>query len=150
MVVMSLGKDGERKSVETTTLCMIVRTNYGWANRSMFVHIYIFQERVGELAGCLKDRGYEESLVNEQIDRVGRLDRATLLANSGNRTNDQGRGKWLHLLRHFIQRSILWGRLPGDSILCSRIRRGTGHSIDFRCMMQNSKTRLRLMATCES
>ena len=41
----------------------------------------------------LKDRGYEESLVNEQIDRVRRLDRATLLANSGNRTNDQGRGE---------------------------------------------------------
>ena len=47
-----------------------------------------FQERVGELAGWLKDRGYEESLVNEQIDRVRRLDRTTLLANSGNRTND--------------------------------------------------------------
>ena len=27
-----------------------------------------FQERVGELAGWLKDRGYEESLVNEQLD----------------------------------------------------------------------------------
>ena len=52
-----------------------------------------FQERVGELAGWLKDRGYEESLVNEQIDRVRRLDRTTLLANSGNRTNDQGRGE---------------------------------------------------------
>ena len=37
------------------------------------------------------DRGYEESLVNEQIDRVRRLDRATLLADSGNRTDDQGR-----------------------------------------------------------
>ena len=47
-----------------------------------------FQERVGELAGWLKDRGYEESLVNEQIDWVRRLDRATLLANSGNRTMD--------------------------------------------------------------
>ena len=50
-----------------------------------------FQERVGELAGWLKDRGYEESLVNEQIDRVRRLDRATLLANSENRTDTQGR-----------------------------------------------------------
>ena len=38
-----------------------------------------FQERVGELAGWLKDRGYEESLVNEQIDRVRRLDRTALL-----------------------------------------------------------------------
>ena len=28
--------------------------------------------------------------------------------------------------------------------------RGNGHSIDFRCMMQNLKTRLRLMAICES
>ena len=40
-------------------------------------------------------RGYEESLVNEQMDSVRRLDRTTLLANSGNRTNDQGRGKGL-------------------------------------------------------
>ena len=57
-----------------------------------------FQERVGELAGWLKDRGYEESLVNEQIDRVRRLDRTTLLANSGNRTNDQGRGERVPLV----------------------------------------------------
>ena len=27
--------------------------------------------------------------------------------------------------------------------------RGNGHSINFRCVMQNSKTRLRLMATCK-
>ena len=85
-----------------------------------------FQERVGELAGWLKDRGYKESLVNEQIDRVRRLDRTSLLANSGNRTNDQGRGKGFLLLRHTIQRSIVWGKLPGDSILCSRIRRSIG------------------------
>ena len=56
------------------------------------------QERVGELAGWLKGRGFEESLVNEQIDRVRRLDRATLLANSGNRTNDQGRGERVPLV----------------------------------------------------
>ena len=52
-----------------------------------------FQERVGELAGWLKDRGYEESLVNEQLDKIRRLDRTALLANAGNRTNDQGRGE---------------------------------------------------------
>ena len=57
-----------------------------------------FQERVGELAGWLKERSYEESLVNEQIDRVRRLDRTTLLANSGNRTNDQGRGERVPLV----------------------------------------------------
>ena len=57
-----------------------------------------FQERVVELAGWLKDRSYEESLVNEQIDRVRRLDRATLLANSGNRTNAQGRGERVPLV----------------------------------------------------
>ena len=51
-----------------------------------------FQERVGELAGWLKDRGYEESLFNEQIDRVRRLDRTTLLAKAGNRTNTQREG----------------------------------------------------------
>ena len=34
-----------------------------------------FQSRLGELTGWLNDRGYEESLVNEQIDRVRRLDR---------------------------------------------------------------------------
>ena len=43
-------------------------------------------------------RGYEESLVKEQIDRVRRLDRATLLANSGNRANDQGRGERVPLV----------------------------------------------------
>ena len=52
-----------------------------------------FQERVGELAGWLKDRGYEEFLVNEQINRVRNLDKDTPLAVSGNRTNDQGRGE---------------------------------------------------------
>ena len=57
-----------------------------------------FQERVGELAGWLKDRGYEESLANEQIDRIRRIDRTTLLANSGNRTNDQGRGEGVPLV----------------------------------------------------
>ena len=39
-----------------------------------------FRDRVGNLAGWLKVRGYEESIVNEQIDRVRRLDRETLLA----------------------------------------------------------------------
>ena len=91
-----------------------------------------YQERVGELAGWLKDRGYEESLVNKQIDRVRRLDRATLLANSGYRTNDQGRGEGFHLLRHTIQRSIVWGRLPRDSIICPRIRRSIG-----RCFLSH-------------
>ena len=57
-----------------------------------------FQDRVGELAGWLKDRGCKESLVNEQVDRVRRLDRTTLLGNSGNRTNDQGRGKGVLLV----------------------------------------------------
>ena len=57
-----------------------------------------FQERVGELAGWLKDRGYKESLVNKQIDRVRRLDGTTLLANSGSRTNDQGRGEIVSLV----------------------------------------------------
>ena len=56
-----------------------------------------FQDRVGELAGWLKDRGYEESMVNEQIDRARRLDRQTLLANTGNRST-QGRGKRVPLV----------------------------------------------------
>ena len=46
-----------------------------------------FQSRLGELAGWLNDRGYEESLVNEQIDRVRRLDRGTLLATTGREPN---------------------------------------------------------------
>ena len=44
----------------------------------------------------------------------------------------KGRGKGFHLLRHTIQRSIVWGRLPGNSILCSRIRKSTGTLIAFR------------------
>ena len=31
---------------------------------------------------------------------------------------------------------------------CRRRGRGNGHSIDFRCMMRDLKTRLWLMATC--
>ena len=50
-----------------------------------------FRDRVGSLAGWLKDRDYEESLVNEQIDRVRRLDRETLLAETGREPNP-GRG----------------------------------------------------------
>ena len=46
-----------------------------------------FQSRLGELTGWLNDRGYEESLVNEQIDRVHRLDRGTLLATTGREPN---------------------------------------------------------------
>ena len=52
-----------------------------------------FEDKVGELAGWLKDRGYEESLVDEQIDKARKLDRATLLDNSGSKTKDQGRGE---------------------------------------------------------
>ena len=51
-----------------------------------------FEDKVGELAGWLKDRGYEESPVDEQIDKARKLDRATLLNNSGSKTKDQGRG----------------------------------------------------------
>ena len=41
--------------------------------------------------GSLRTGAMKRSLVNEQIDRVHRLDRMTLLANSGHGTNDQGR-----------------------------------------------------------
>ena len=40
-----------------------------------------FKDRLGNLAGWLNERGYEESLVNEQIDRVKELDRGALIAN---------------------------------------------------------------------
>ena len=66
--------------------------------RRIYSEDHQFQERVGELAGWLKDRGYEESLVNEQIDRVRRLGRTALLANSGNRTYNQERGEGFRLL----------------------------------------------------
>ena len=46
-----------------------------------------FQERVSEFAGWFKDRGYKELLVSKLVDRVRRLDRTTLLANAGHRTN---------------------------------------------------------------
>ena len=78
-----------------------------------------FQERVDELAGWLKDRGYEKSLVNEQIDRVRRLDRATLLANSGNRTNDQGRGERVPLVATYNPALNSLGNVARRPILCS-------------------------------
>ena len=56
-----------------------------------------FRDRVGNLAGWLKDRGYEASLVNEQIDRIRRLDRETLLAETGREPNP-GRGDRIPLV----------------------------------------------------
>ena len=56
-----------------------------------------FRDRVGNLAGWLKDRGYEESIVNEQIDRVRRLDRETLLAET-DRGPNPGRGDRIPLV----------------------------------------------------
>ena len=41
-----------------------------------------FRHRLGELAAWLKDKGYEDSLANEQLERVCTLDRETLLANT--------------------------------------------------------------------
>ena len=41
---------------------------------------------MGKLAGWLNERGYEESLVNELIDRVRELDRGALLANVNKET----------------------------------------------------------------
>ena len=46
-----------------------------------------FRDRVGNLAGWLEDKGYEESLVNEQRDRVLGLDRETLLATTDREPN---------------------------------------------------------------
>ena len=46
-----------------------------------------FRDRLGKLAGLLNERGYEESLVNEQIDRVWELDREALLANVNKEAN---------------------------------------------------------------
>ena len=62
-------------------------------NRRICSEDRFFEDKVGELAGWLKDRGYEESLVDEQIDKARKLDRATLLDNSGSKTKDQGRGE---------------------------------------------------------
>ena len=56
-----------------------------------------YRDRVGSLAGWLKDRDYEESLVNEQIDRARRLDRETLLAETGREPNP-GRGDRIPLV----------------------------------------------------
>ena len=56
-----------------------------------------FRDRVNNLAGWLKDRGYEESIVNEQIDRVHRLDRETLLAEA-DRGPNPGRGDRIPLV----------------------------------------------------
>ena len=72
-----------------------------------------FQDRVGKLAAWLKDRSYEESLVNEQIDMVRRLDRANLLANSGNRTNDQGRGERVPLVATYHPALNSLGKVAG-------------------------------------
>ena len=41
-----------------------------------------FNDKVNKLTGWLQEWGYEEPLVNKQIDRVRKLDRETLLANA--------------------------------------------------------------------
>ena len=56
-----------------------------------------FRDRVGKLAAWLKERGYEESLVHEQIDRVRKLDRGTLLAKKEREPNP-GRGDRIPLV----------------------------------------------------
>ena len=48
-----------------------------------------------------------------------------------------------------VCRSCVDGRQMAWSRERRRRGRGNGHSIDFRCVMQNSKTRLRLMATSD-
>ena len=68
-----------------------------------------FQSRLGQLAGWVNDKGYEESLVNEQIDRVRRLDRGTLLATTAREPNPGGRVEF-HLLLYTIQCSTVWVR----------------------------------------
>ena len=50
---------------------------------------------LGNLAEWLKDRSYEESLINGQIDRVYRLDRETLLFEADWGTNPR-RGIGFH------------------------------------------------------
>ena len=55
------------------------------------------QGRLGELAGWLNNRCFEESLVNEQTDRVRRLDRGTLLATKGRELN-RGRDDRIQLV----------------------------------------------------
>ena len=56
-----------------------------------------FRDWVGNLAGWLKDRCCEESLVNEQIHRVRKLDRETLLAET-DRGPNPGRGDRIPLV----------------------------------------------------
>ena len=61
--------------------------------RSIWSEDRPFQVKVDELAGWLMDRDYEESLVNEQMDRVLKVDTTSILGNVENRTNSQGRGE---------------------------------------------------------
>ena len=72
-----------------------------------------FRNRVGELAGWLKDRGYEESFVDEQIDKVIRLDKETLLVKAGSETNS-GKGNRIPLVLtyHLALNSV--GKLVKD------------------------------------
>ena len=46
-----------------------------------------FGVRLKELAGWLGDRGYEDSLIKEQLDKAHRQDRQTLLKNSSKKSS---------------------------------------------------------------
>ena len=57
-----------------------------------------FRGRIGKTAGWLKDRGYEESSVNEQIDTERRIDRETLLAKTDREPNSGREGERIPLV----------------------------------------------------
>ena len=84
-----------------------------------------FQSRLGELAGWLNDRGYEESLANEQIDRVRRLDIETLLATTGKEPNP-GRDERIPLVITYHPALNSVGKTLGISTLYFPVRKSIG------------------------
>ena len=84
-----------------------------------------FQSRLGDLAGWLNDWGYEESLVNEQIDRVRRLDRGSLLATTGRQPNP-GRDDRIPLVITYLAALNSVGKTLRDLSICFPIRKSIG------------------------
>ena len=57
--------------------------------RRIFSEDRQFGDRWKELAGWLGDRGFENSLVKEQLEKARRQDRQTLLNNSGKKSSGE-------------------------------------------------------------
>ena len=74
----------------------------------------------------VNEKGYEEHLVDKQIERARKVDRETLINNSGSNTTNHLRDENVVLVTTYNPALSNLGKASGDFILCSKVRRSTG------------------------